>query len=111
MSHQSCRVKFIRDFVSATDKYVEIFLFLLNLSFYSFILQFLHTNILQVFMSDNRVVAALKPNEVVELARGAIDFAFAESSTKRALHQTFDARAQNLVFSDSFETSSSELFN
>lgn len=44
---------------------------------------------------------ALKPEEVTTLARSAIDFAFAESSVKRTLHQTFDSRAQKLLNSHS----------
>ncbi|KAG0623643.1 hypothetical protein M758_3G190600 [Ceratodon purpureus] len=48
---------------------------------------------------------AVKPEEVVALARSAIDFAFAEIPMKQALRQIFDTRAQTLVFPYRFETS------
>lgn len=42
----------------------------------------------------------------MELARGAIDFAFVESSMKEGLRQTFDARAQSMDSLNGFDTSS-----
>lgn len=41
---------------------------------------------------------AANPEEVVVLARKAIDFAFAKATMKEVLHRMFDTRAQSLVF-------------